>query len=34
VRLGVPLDEVSILAWRAEVHVTGAADELVRHLAS
>lgn len=36
--LGVPLDEASILARRAEgvpeVHVTAAADELVRHLAA
>jgi hypothetical protein len=33
--LGVPLDRVSVLARRAEgvpeVHVTGAADELVLH---
>lgn len=36
--LRVPLDVASVLAWRAEgvpeVHVTGAADELVRHLAA
>lgn len=34
----MPLDEASVLARRAEgvpeVHVTGAADEVVRHLAS
>lgn len=36
--LGVPLDVASVLARRAEgvpeVHVIGAADELVRHLAA
>ncbi len=36
--LGVPLDAASVLARRAEgapeVHVTAAADELVRHLAA
>jgi hypothetical protein len=36
--LGVPLDLASVLARRAEgvpeVHVTGAAEELVRHLAA
>jgi hypothetical protein len=36
--LGVPLDEASVRARRSEgvleVHVTGAADELVRHLAA
>ena len=37
-RLGVPLDAASVMARRAEgvpeVHVTAAADELVRHLAA
>jgi hypothetical protein len=36
--LGVPLDRASVLARHAEgvpeVHVTGAADKLVRHLAA